>query len=125
MRIFALEYIRQIIDSDEVNFLSARKKTQFKMKNQLGPFICNTREVGLEEDKILQQMKFKNISMWKYDPHGVINKLRLKVKLGPFIHHPTLDIKRFANESKWLENTLIDMDNIVVDVENTLIDVEK
>ncbi len=53
MRIFALEYFRQIIKSDEVNFLSARKKTEFKMKNQLGPFILNNREAGLEADKIL------------------------------------------------------------------------
>lgn len=33
MRIFASEYFRQIINSDEVNFKSARNKTQFKMKN--------------------------------------------------------------------------------------------
>ena len=62
--------------------------------------------------------------MWQYDPHRVINKLRLKVKLGPFIHHPMPDIEHFANQSEWLENTLIDMDITVVDVENTLMDVE-
>ena len=33
MRIFALEYIRHIINSDDVNFLLAKKKTQFKIKN--------------------------------------------------------------------------------------------
>ena len=125
MRIFALEYFRQFINFDEVNFLAARKKTQLKMKNQLAPFIRNKREVGPEADKILQQMKFRNKFMWKYDPYGVINKLRIKVKLGPFIHHPRPDIERFANQSKWLENTLIDMDNAVVDAENILIDVEK
>lgn len=94
------------------------------MKNQLGPFICSNREPGPEADKILRQMNFKNSFMWQYDPHWVINKLRLKVKLGPFIHHPRLDIERFANQSEWLENNLIDMDNTIVDVENTLIDVE-
>ena len=66
-------------------------------------------------------MKFNNNFMWQYDPHGVINKLRLRVKLGFFIHHPRLDIEQFSNQSEWLENTLIDMDNTVVDVENTLI----
>jgi len=125
MRIFALEYFRQIINSDEVNFLSAKKKTQFKIKNQLGHFICNNREAGPKADNILQQMNFKNSFMWQYDPHGVINKLRLKVKLGTFIHHPGLDIDRFSNQSECIENTLIDMENTVVDVENTLIDVEK
>ncbi len=63
--------------------------------------------------------------MWQYAPHGVINKLKFKVKLGPFIHHPRPDIERYANQFEWLENTLIDMENTVVDVENTLIDVEK
>ena len=97
MRIFSLEYFREIINSDEVNFLTIRKKTYLKMKNQLGPFICNNREAGPEADKMLQQMKFKNSFMWQYDPHGVINKLRLNVKLGPFIHHPRPDIEMFAN----------------------------
>ena len=95
------------------------------MKNQLVPFICSTREAGTKADKILQQMKFKNSFMWQYGPHGVINKLRIKVKLGPFIHHPRPNIERFSNQSEWLENTLIDMDSTVMDVENTLIDVEK
>jgi len=67
------------------------------MKNQLGPFICINREAGPEVDKILKQMNFKNRFMWQYDPHAVINKLLLKVKLCPFIHDPMTDIERFAN----------------------------
>ena len=118
MRIFALEYFRQIIDFDEVNFLSTRKKTQFKIKNQLGPFICNNREDGQEAEKILRKMNFKCSFMWQYDPNGVINKLGLKFKLSPFIHESRPDIERYANQLEWLENTLRD-------VENTLIDVEK
>jgi len=45
-KIFAIDYTRQIKNLDDVNFLSARKKTQFKIKNQLGPFICNNKESG-------------------------------------------------------------------------------
>ena len=33
MRIFALEYIRQILNSDSINFMEAKKKTLFKLKN--------------------------------------------------------------------------------------------
>ena len=62
MRIFSLEYIRQILNSDEINFLSTKKKTQFKIKNQLGPFICNNRNAGKEADKCLQKLKFRTIS---------------------------------------------------------------
>lgn len=35
MRIFALEYNRQIINSDHVDFISASKQTQFKIKTSL------------------------------------------------------------------------------------------
>ena len=42
-----------MIGADEVNFLAARKKRQFKMENQMGPFICNSKEAGPEADMIL------------------------------------------------------------------------
>lgn len=110
MRIFALENIRHIINSDDVNFLSARKKIQFKIKNHLGPFICNNREAEEEEEKCLQEMKFSSCFMWEYDPLGVINKLIIKFKLSPFMHYFRPDIEKYANQSEWLENTLIDME---------------
>ena len=39
MKLFSLEYYRQIINADEVNFVNAKKKAYFKIKDQLGPFI--------------------------------------------------------------------------------------
>jgi len=57
------------------------------------PFICNTREVGPEADKMLQGMKFQHSFIWNYDPHWVVNKLRQKVKLGPCIYYPMPDIE--------------------------------
>lgn len=70
-------------------------------------------------------MKFKNSFMWRYDHQGLITKLRQKVKLGSYIHHPILEIERYANQYEWLGNTLIDRDSTKVDVENTLFDLEK
>ena len=46
MKLFDLEYYRKIMNFDEVNFVSAKKRTQFRVKSQLGPMICNSREVG-------------------------------------------------------------------------------
>ena len=43
MRLFSLEYYRHIINSDEVNFVKAKKKAQLKIKDQLGPFIRNSK----------------------------------------------------------------------------------
>ena len=48
MRIFALEYLRQILNFDYINFLAAKKKTQLKLKIQIGPFIINKREAEKE-----------------------------------------------------------------------------
>lgn len=48
--------------------------------------------------------------MWQYDPNVVIKKLRLKFKLIPFMHESKPDIEKYANQSDWLENTLIDVE---------------
>lgn len=56
------------MNSNEINFVSAKKRSQFKVKNWLGPFIGNSREVGQETEKILQKMKFQNSFIWRYDP---------------------------------------------------------
>lgn len=48
MRLFSLEYYRKIINSYEVSFVKAKKKVQLEIKDQLGPFICNSKEAGKE-----------------------------------------------------------------------------
>lgn len=58
MRIFALEYIRQMLNMDEIHFVAAKKKSQFKIKTQIGPFICNSRATGEEADKLFKEMQF-------------------------------------------------------------------
>jgi len=54
MGIFALEYIGKMINADEVHFVAAKKQSQFRMKSQIGPFICNSRASGEEDDKKLK-----------------------------------------------------------------------
>ena len=78
MRLFYLEYIRNILNSDSINFLEAKKKTQFKIKNQVGPFICNNRDAVPEAENYLQKFKFSKIFLCYYGPLGVISKLRVK-----------------------------------------------
>ena len=68
MRLFVLEYYRKIINLDEVYFVKAKKKAQLRIKNQLGPFVCNNREAGREAEEILQRLKLKQSFMWRYDP---------------------------------------------------------
>ena len=108
MRIFALEYIRKILNSDSINFLAAKKKTQFKLNNQVGPFICNHRDSESEVAKQLLEYIFEEIFPWNYDPQGILSKIRVKCKLTPFIHETKSEIEKYSNQTEWTENTLVD-----------------
>lgn len=68
IRVFALEYLRQVLNSDAINFMASKKKTQFKLKNQIGPFIVNNRDVDKEIEKRLSELKFQVSFLWNYDP---------------------------------------------------------
>ena len=54
VRIFALQYIHQMINSNDIHFVSLKKKQQMRIKGQIGPFICNNQDVGEEVDKLLK-----------------------------------------------------------------------
>jgi hypothetical protein len=86
VRIFALEYIRQMVNSDDIHFVSVKKKQQLRIKTQIGSFICNNRVVGEEADNLLKQMNFTRSFTWNYDPFGVISELRVKQKSTPYAH---------------------------------------
>jgi hypothetical protein len=58
IRIFSLEYIRQMINSDDIHFVAFKKKQQLRIKGQIGYFICNNRAAGEEANKLLKEMKF-------------------------------------------------------------------
>jgi len=79
MRLFSLEYYKQIINSDEVHFVKAKKKAQLRIKDQLGPFVCNSREARKEAEEILQRLKLKQSFIWRYDPFDFIcNRRQVK-----------------------------------------------
>ena len=78
--------------------MAAKNKTQFKLKNQIGPFICNHRDAEKEAAKQLLEYKFEESFPWNYDPQGILSKLRVKCKLTPFIHEAKPEIEKFANQ---------------------------
>jgi hypothetical protein len=79
VRIFSLEYIRQMINSDDIHFVAFKKKQQLRIKGQIGSFICNNRAAGEEANKLLQEMKFRQSFTWHYDPFSSPSS---KVQLG-------------------------------------------
>jgi len=118
--IFALEYIRQRFNVDEVHFVAAKKKSQFKLKAQVGPFIYNTRAAGEEENKLLKE-KFGLSFTWSYDPMGVISKLRVENKFTAYHHTTRHEIEQYKNQLEWIENTLQEAEEQEVSTSNVQI----
>ena len=110
VRIFALEYIRQIMNSDDIHFVSLKKKQQLWIKGQIGSFICNSRGAGEEEDKMLREMKFFTSFTWHYDPCRIIYEMRMKNKNVPYAHESKPEIEKFANQTEWEPDTLMDVE---------------
>jgi hypothetical protein len=106
VRIFSLEYIRQMINSDDIHFVSLKKKQQLRIKGKIGSFICNSRGVGEEADRFLKEMKFEVSFLWHYDPCGIISEMRVKNKNVPYVHISKPEIERFVNQMEWEPNTL-------------------
>jgi hypothetical protein len=109
VRFFTLEYIRQIMNSDDVHFVSLKKKQQLRIKGQIGSFIYNNRGTGDEADKLLREMKFPISFTWRYDPYGIISEMRVTNKNAPYAHEPRPEIERFANQTEWEPDTLVDV----------------
>jgi hypothetical protein len=110
MRIFSLEYIRKMINSDDIHFVSLKKKQQLRIKGKIGSFICNIRGVGEEADRLLKEMKFHVSFLWHYDPCRIILEMRVKNKNVPYVHTPKPEIEKFANQIEWKSNILIEIE---------------
>jgi hypothetical protein len=106
VRIFALEYIRKMVNSDDIHFVAAKKKSQLRIKTQVGPFICNNISAREEIDNLLKQMRFPLSFTWAYDPFGVISELRIKQRSTPYVHTQRPEVERYMNQTEWQENTL-------------------
>ena len=114
-------------NSDLINFSKAKKKAQLGIKHQIGPFICNTREVGDATKRILENyLRLQESIGWApYDPHGFICDRRMKNRLSPYMHHRIPEIEQFSNMDEWREGTLVDTDNEQVNIENVMRDLER
>jgi hypothetical protein len=128
MRLFALEYYRQLINSDLTHFHSAKKKANLKFRDHLGPFTMNKKDGWQEADQMLEQLKLKKSFWWvPYDPEGFISARRVKFRLKPYDHSPLPQVQPFANQEEWMPGTIVEelsqeelMEQTVKDLEKTL-----
>ena len=91
---------------DDFHFVSAKKKAQFKIKTQVGPFICNNRAASTEADTLLKEINFQLSFTWSYDPFGIISSLRVEQNTTPYSHTPMPKIEKFMKKYQWEENNL-------------------
>ena len=86
--------------------MTAKKKSQFRIKTHVGYFIFNSRVAGEEAKIRLKQMNFPLIFTWSYDPFGLVSKLRVEHKTTPYMHTQRPEIENYMNQRTWEENTL-------------------
>jgi hypothetical protein len=78
---FAWEFIRQSIDVDDIHFIPRRKRTNFKTKREVVPFIVFNRSNLQVVEVMLQGLGLEQGESWKYDPLGVINAKILEFEI--------------------------------------------
>lgn len=119
MRIFSLEYITQMINMDDFYFSLAKRKAQFKIQTQGGPFICNMRVVGTKEDTLFQQINFQLSFTSSYDPFSIMSSLRAEHKTSPYSHAPKPEIEKFMNRDQWEKSTLQEDEEMILSTTTT------
>jgi len=116
-----------MINAELVHFCNAKKKAQLRIKNQLGPFVYNTREAWKEAEIFLEEhLKLQKSFGWKpYDHNNFICDRRMKNRLSPYIHHRIPEIEQYANMDQWREGTLVEHDSEQVNFEKVMRNLEK
>jgi hypothetical protein len=59
---------------------------------------------------MLREMKFFLSFLGHYDPCGIISEMRVKNKKIPYVHVSRPKIEKFANQTAWEPNTLIEVE---------------
>jgi hypothetical protein len=63
---------------------------------------------------MLKEMKFFMSFPWHYDPCGIISEMRVKNKNIPYVHESKPEIEKFANQTVWVPDTLIEVEQQVL-----------
>ena len=98
MRLFALEFIRQSLNVDQVHFVPMKKGHMYKLPMTVGPFIVNMRQDFDEVTKMLDEMHMMLGESWAYDPHSVISNRRIENGYSAFIHESRPNLEKIASK---------------------------
>ena len=85
-RLFALEFMRQRLCTEEEHFGAFKKSSNVKFPLKVGPFIFKNKSDLLVIEKLLEVMDFQKEQRINYDPHHLISKRNQSNKNKPFDH---------------------------------------
>ena len=85
-RIFALEFTRERLCSEEEHFGTFRKSYDVKFPFKIGPFIFKSKYALSIVGKLLEAMYFQEMERLNYDLRHIISQRRQKNKNKAFKH---------------------------------------
>ena len=92
LRMFVLEYIKQLVDIDKIHFLISKKKRRRTFSIMMGRYDVNIKNSTKEAIKVLEKFIFPQDHPWKYDPYFIIGVEKGRKKPNPQDHEfMTLD----------------------------------
>jgi hypothetical protein len=101
-KMFSLQYIRKILNSDDVHFVSRKYKATFKLEKEVGPFIVNSK-IALQVlvAKVLSDMGFQEGETWIYDPYAFISSKNISHGLNSYHHERKEEVELLENQRRW------------------------
>lgn len=110
-RVYALEFIRQRLASNELDFVSNNKASTFRLHQKIGPFVVKSRTTRKLVEEVLQDMNFQQGEKIKYDPHNIISKKRTQGKIYAYENQFITMLHRVADQYDWeqVKNILVDV----------------
>lgn len=93
--------------SDELHFSGGELARTFRIPTGLGPFIVKNRQAFKVIEEMMNKLNFPSVGPWKYDPKGIIFRLKnpaVKTPSGenPY-HEPQPVIEKLANQISFLQ----------------------
>ena len=81
-----MKILRQRFDTDYVHFTSRNQDGTFKLPVTVGPFTFKNSNVVKIIEEIMVFFQFEEDIACQYDPLGIIQEKRRKLKLGAYEH---------------------------------------
>ena len=104
-RIFALEFMRQRLQSEEEHFSAFKKSSNIKFPLKVGTFIFKSKGALDFIEKLLESLDFQKELRVNYDPHHVISLRKQANKNKPFDHQSVEGLAKTANLLQFTEMT--------------------